>query len=187
MRTFLAILFTINLFTAFAETQEVGVASVYSATFQGKRTASGEYFNHSELTAAHQKYPFGTLVKVTRLDNGKSVVVRINDRGPYVNQRITDLSKSAALRLGVNNENEQVRVKLEPVNYRNVEVTQSKERNNFSNASNGSNDRPRSTPSSEKAEINSKSVQERAVIKEYKYVPSIGNRYNQSQKKNLKL
>ena len=63
---------------------ETGLASVYSVKFQGSRTANGEVFNHNQYTAAHRTLPFNTLVKITRTDNGKSVVVRINDRGPFV-------------------------------------------------------------------------------------------------------
>ena len=183
MRTLLAILFTINSFIVFAEAQELGIASVYSATFQGKRTASGEFFNHNDFTAAHQKYPFGSLVRVTRIDNGKWVVVRINDRGPFVSQRVTDLSKAAALRLGFTHDKEEVRVKLELVNNRSGEIGQSKERNHANDGPVNANDTPRSTPSSDKAEVTSKSVQEKAVLKEYKYVPN--NKTVQAQKKNL--
>lgn len=185
MRTLLAILFTVNSFLAFAEAQEYGLASVYSATFQGKRTASGEIFNHNDLTAAHQKFPFGSLVRVTRLDNGKSVVVRIIDRGPFVSQRVTDLSKAAAVRLGVNNEKEEVRVKLELVSNRGGEVSQSRERNPTRD-SQTSNEQPRSTPSSAKTEINTKSVEQSAVLKEYRYVPSNGSRSTPVQKKSLR-
>lgn len=184
MRTLLAILFTINSFIVFAEAQEFGIASVYSATFQGKRTANGEIFNHNDFTAAHQKYPFGSLVRITRVDNGKWVVVRINDRGPFVSQRVTDLSKAAALRLGFNHEKEEVRVKLELVNNRSGEIGQSKNKNANSTPL-SSNNHPISTPSSEKAEITTKSVRERAVIQEYKYAPSSKNA--STQKKNLKL
>jgi rare lipoprotein A len=184
MRTLLAILFTINSFIAFAEAQEYGLASVYSATFQGKRTASGEIFNHNDLTAAHQKFPFGSLVRVTRLDNGKSVVVRIIDRGPFVSQRVTDLSKAAAVRLGVTNEKEEIRVKLELLPNRGSEMSQTKERNPTKDSQN-SNEQPYSTPSSEKVEVNTKSVEQPAVLKEYKHVQSKG--YTPPvQKKSLK-
>jgi rare lipoprotein A len=176
------ILFTVNSFMAFAESQEYGLASVYSATFQGKRTASGEIFNHNDLTAAHQKHPFGSLVKVTRVDNGKSVVVRIIDRGPFVSQRVTEVSKAAAVRLGVVNEKEEVRVKIELVTSHTSEVTQQKERSP-SKDSQGSNEQPHSMPSSTKAEINTKSVEQPAVLKEYKYVP---NKSSFAQKKNLR-
>jgi rare lipoprotein A len=90
----------------------VGVASFYAARFQGKRTASGEKFDNSALTAAHKSLPFGSQVKVTNLRNGKSVVVRINDRGPYVRGRIIDLSKAAAKKIGLGRAGT-ARVKLE--------------------------------------------------------------------------
>ena len=162
-----------------AEAQEYGLASVYSATFQGKRTASGELFNHDSFTAAHQKYPFGSLVKVTRIDNGKWVIVRINDRGPFVNKRLTDLSKAAAIKLGVNKEKEEVLVKLELVSNRGSEIGQTSDQN--------TSNQPHSTPSSEKADIYSKRVEEHAaVLKEYKYIPKKITK-SIPQKKNLKL
>ncbi len=73
-----------------------GLASFYSDKFEGKLTASGEVFSQENFTAAHRELPFGTVVRVTRISNGKSVVVRINDRGPFVAGRIIDLSYSAA-------------------------------------------------------------------------------------------
>ncbi|MCB0705170.1 MAG: septal ring lytic transglycosylase RlpA family protein [Saprospiraceae bacterium] len=76
--------------------QEYGVASYYSDKFQGKSTASGELYDKDKYTAAHKTYPFGTVIKVTRLDNKKSVKVRVTDRGPYVNGRIVDISRKAA-------------------------------------------------------------------------------------------
>ena len=79
-----------------AGAHQLGVASWYGPRFHGKRAASGETYDQHELTAAHRKLPFGTQVKVTNLNNGKSVVVRINDRGPYVKGRILDLSHAAA-------------------------------------------------------------------------------------------
>ena len=82
---------------------ETGYASYYSDNMNGHQTASGETFNNSRLTAAHKKLPFGTMVKVTNLSNGRYVVVRINDRGPYVAGRIIDLSKAAADKLGMLN------------------------------------------------------------------------------------
>ena len=75
---------------------QVGTASWYGQYFQGKETASGEPFNMYDLTAAHLTLPLGTRVKVTNLRNGRSVVVRINDRGPVVEGRIIDLSYGAA-------------------------------------------------------------------------------------------
>jgi rare lipoprotein A len=78
-----------------------GTASYYADQFQGRRTANGETFNMHELTAAHRSLPFGTWVKVTNMNNGKDVIVRINDRGPYVKGRIIDLSIGAAKELGI--------------------------------------------------------------------------------------
>ncbi len=79
----------------------VGVASWYGPGFQGRKTASGARFNMNALTAAHRSLPFGTRVKVTNVKNGRSVVVTINDRGPFTRGRIIDLSKAAAGRLGI--------------------------------------------------------------------------------------
>jgi rare lipoprotein A len=78
-----------------------GVASFYGEKFNGRLTASGEIFNNSDMTAAHLSLPFGSLVKVTNVRNGRSVVVRINDRGPYVKGRIIDLSEAAAKKIGI--------------------------------------------------------------------------------------
>ena len=78
-----------------------GEASWYGPGFNGKKTANGETFNMYKLTAAHKRLPFGTKVKVTNLQNGKSVVVRINDRGPFVKGRVIDLSKKAAQQIGL--------------------------------------------------------------------------------------
>ncbi len=78
-----------------------GWASWYGPGFNGNLSANGEIFNENDLTAAHKELPFGTLVRVTNLDNGRSVVVRINDRGPYAGDRILDLSAGAARVLGM--------------------------------------------------------------------------------------
>lgn len=78
-----------------------GVASYYADKFNGRRTASGEAFSNSALTAAHRSLPFGTRLRVTNPANGKSVVVRVNDRGPFHGGRLIDLSKSAASQLGI--------------------------------------------------------------------------------------
>jgi rare lipoprotein A len=80
---------------------EEGVASFYADSFHGRKTASGETYNKRADTAAHRTLAFGTKVKVINLENGKSVRVRINDRGPYVKDRIIDLSGSAARKLGI--------------------------------------------------------------------------------------
>lgn len=78
-----------------------GTASWYGPGFYGKRTANGEKYNAKAMTAAHRTLPFNTTLKVTNLDNGKSVVVRINDRGPFIRGRVIDLSKKAAQELGL--------------------------------------------------------------------------------------
>jgi rare lipoprotein A len=74
---------------------ETGKASYYADKYQGRQTANGERFNQNAKTAAHKSLAFGTWVKVTNISNGKSVIVRINDRGPFIKDRIIDLSKSA--------------------------------------------------------------------------------------------
>lgn len=79
---------------------KTGMASFYADKFEGKQTASGEIYYHAKKTAAHNSLAFGSVVKVTNLENNKYVVVRINDRGPFVENRIIDLSKSAARELG---------------------------------------------------------------------------------------
>lgn len=84
-----------------AEQVQTGKASYYGYDFAGQPTASGEPFDPSELTAAHKSLPFGTRVRVTNLANGEQVVVRINDRGPFVGSRIIDVSRRAAERLGM--------------------------------------------------------------------------------------
>lgn len=80
---------------------ETGLASWYGPKFHGKLTASGEVFNQEKFTAAHPTLPWGSTVKVTNLDNGKSVDVRINDRGPFGKGRIIDVSRAAARALGM--------------------------------------------------------------------------------------
>lgn len=79
---------------------ETGIASWYGPGFHGNTTANGESFDQNELTAAHRTLPMPSLVRVTNLENGRSVVVRVNDRGPYANGRIIDLSRRAAQLLG---------------------------------------------------------------------------------------
>lgn len=78
-----------------------GVASWYGKEHQGKPTASGEAFDRNELTAAHRSLPLGTLLRVTNPSNGREVVVRVNDRGPFVRGRVLDLSEKAARALGM--------------------------------------------------------------------------------------
>jgi rare lipoprotein A len=83
---------------------QTGKASYYAAKFNGRKTASGEKFRNSKLTAAHKTLPFGTKVKIINLRNGQSVKVRINDRGPFVAGRIIDLSKKAARKIDLDKE-----------------------------------------------------------------------------------
>lgn len=95
-----------------AKPYQVGMASWYGKQFHGRTTASGEDFDMFELTAAHKKLPLGSYVKVTNLRNGKWVVVRVNDRGPYVGSRIMDLSYSAARMLNFRDGVEPIRIDL---------------------------------------------------------------------------
>ncbi len=74
----------------------IGMASWYGKRFHGRQTASGDVFDMNAFTAAHPSLPFGTRVRVTNLDNGRSVIVKINDRGPFVKRRIIDVSRRAA-------------------------------------------------------------------------------------------
>ena len=94
------VLLLLILFPSFLMAEN-GLASWYGGKFHGRMTSSGEVFNTNTLTAAHRSLPFGTVVKVTNLDNGKSVLVKINDRGPFVEGRIIDLSRAAAVELGM--------------------------------------------------------------------------------------
>lgn len=87
--------------TAVSPRATTGVASWYGPKFAGRRTANGEIFDPTQLTAAHRTLPFGTLVRVTNLATGKNVVVRINDRGPFKDNRIIDLSRAAADAVGL--------------------------------------------------------------------------------------
>ncbi len=79
---------------------ESGIAAYYSNVFQGRKTASGQRYDKNKLTAAHRTYPFGTQLKVTNQENGKSIEVKVNDRGPTTPGRIIDLSRRAAKELG---------------------------------------------------------------------------------------
>jgi len=90
-------------------------ASWYGPRFHGKTTANGETYNQMAYTAAHKTMPFGTLLKVTNLRNGKSLIVRINDRGPYIDGRDLDLSKGTALALGMIKRGV-IKVKVEEIN-----------------------------------------------------------------------
>jgi rare lipoprotein A len=114
LKRLLFTLLCLSLFEiSFAQVQ-TGKASFYADKFEGIQTASGEKYRHNKFTGAHKTLPFGTKVRVTNLANEKSVEVTINDRGPYVEGRIIDLSKAAAEELGFLN-NGLAEVKLEVV------------------------------------------------------------------------
>lgn len=89
-----------------------GIASFYGKAHQGRRTAAGERFDMTDFTAAHRTLPFGTVVRVTNLRNGKTVKARINDRGPHVKGRVIDLSLAAAHSLGIRDGLARVRVEV---------------------------------------------------------------------------
>lgn len=93
---------------------QVGVASYYAAKFEDRKTADGERFKSTGMTAAHRTLPLGTMVRVTNLENQRSVIVRINDRGPFMRKRIIDLSPAAARALGIRNQG-LMRVRIELV------------------------------------------------------------------------
>lgn len=85
---------------AFAASQQ-GIASYYGQKFHGRKTASGERYDHNAMTAAHRTAPFGSQLRVTNLVNGRSVIVRVNDRGPWTRGRVVDISGAAARQLGM--------------------------------------------------------------------------------------
>jgi len=89
------------LFSTFGPYYETGIASWYGPGFDGNLTANGEIYDMNGISAAHKTLPFGTIVRVVDLDTGRSIVVRINDRGPFIEGRIIDLSKGAAEKLGM--------------------------------------------------------------------------------------
>ena len=78
-----------------------GIASYYADDFHGKKTANGETYDMNAMTAAHRTLPFNTLLRITNRENGRSVIVRVNDRGPFKDERIIDLSLAAAQKLGI--------------------------------------------------------------------------------------
>ena len=101
-RHFLLIIGLLILAPLFSEVYKTGVtASYYAEDFHGKRTSNGEHFNMNDYTCAHKSLPFNTILKVTNLANGKTCEVRVNDRGPFVASREIDLSKAAAVKLGM--------------------------------------------------------------------------------------
>jgi rare lipoprotein A len=96
-----ACIFTARTEVRAASGEQAGVASWYGPGFHGRKTANGERFDMNALTAAHCTLPLGTQVRVTNTHTGQSVVVRINDRGPYVGRRLIDLSKASAQAIGL--------------------------------------------------------------------------------------
>lgn len=109
-------IFALNLLfitSLVAQDEEFGLASYYSDLFHGKPTASGELYDKSKFTCAHKTYPFGTLLKVTRLDNNKSVEVRVTDRGPFISGRVVEISRAAAEQIGLIEDGGSAKVKVE--------------------------------------------------------------------------
>lgn len=104
--TFATLLFTLMfsnsvIAKAYPQHRMHGEASYYAEFHHGKKTANGEVFNMHAMTAAHRTLPLGTRIKVTNLNNGKVVYLRVNDRGPYAKNRVLDVSKGAAIKLGM--------------------------------------------------------------------------------------
>jgi rare lipoprotein A len=130
---------------------EYGVASYYGDEFHGRKTASGEKYNKNELTCAHKTYPFGTKIRVTRLDNKKSVIVRVNDRGPFIKGYVVDLSKKAAQEIAMV-EDGIVKVKIELVekksNDTSSEVVKPEERSTSESSTAKNDDAPASSKAS---------------------------------------
>lgn len=102
LRLFTTIFLTfLFLGQAIAGDEFSGIASYYADQFVGRKTASGELYSHNKLTCAHPTLPFGTRLKVTNPQNNTSVIVTVNDRGPFAKSRVIDLSKFAAIQLGI--------------------------------------------------------------------------------------
>ncbi|MBX2872813.1 MAG: septal ring lytic transglycosylase RlpA family protein [Saprospiraceae bacterium] len=106
MKNFLSFVLTpllllVSLTYSQAQDEEFGLASYYSDEFHGRKTAYGDTYNKEKLTTAHKKHPYGTILKVTRLDNNKSVTVKVIDKGPFIRGRVVDLSRKAADRIGL--------------------------------------------------------------------------------------
>ncbi len=104
--------FIMNLLLICSMMSHAGKATYYHDQFHGKRTASGEVFSQHKLTAAHRTLPFGTRVKVTNPETKKSVIVTINDRGPFNRGHVIDLSKAAAKRIGLDHKQGSCKVKI---------------------------------------------------------------------------
>ncbi len=118
MKTYFKLTLSLFLFFALAtninaQEEQYGQASYYSDAYHGKKTASGAKYDKTKMTCAHNDYPFGSTIKVTHLENKKSVVVKVIDRGPYIKGRIVDLSRAAASKIGLINDGvAQVKVEL---------------------------------------------------------------------------
>lgn len=101
VKTALLAFFGFTTLAMVAQEPEFGLASFYSDDFQGGRTAYGEIYDKKQLTTAHKFYPYGSMLRVTRLDNKKSVTVKVIDKGPFVKGRVVDLSRAAAEKIGL--------------------------------------------------------------------------------------
>lgn len=138
MKKIILVAYVISLVFSCAKAQvQEGIASYYSDKFEGKRTASGEKYRGDQLTAAHRFLPFGTIVMVTNLENGNTVQLKINDRGPFVEGRILDVSWAAAEKLNFITQG-LTRVKIEIIDAgdgRNVLPTKELNINDFSKES----------------------------------------------------
>ena len=114
---FLVFLLSLNTSKIFCQSESDSLeisenASFYHDRFQGQETSSGETYNKNDFTAAHKTLPMNTVVKVDNLDNGKSIIVRINDRGPFIKGRDIDLSKSAFFQIAPKKYGGSIKVKL---------------------------------------------------------------------------
>ncbi len=162
--------------------QEIGLASYYSDDFQGRTTAYGEKYDKNALTAAHKVHPLGTRLRVTRLDNTKQVIVRVNDKGPYIKGRIVDLSKAAALKLDLVRDGV-AEVKVEVVSGSSSPSTpppatststSGRSSSTTSNASNASSSRPSSTSSSSESRPTSSTTTSRSASTPVRTQPVVG-------------
>lgn len=113
MRTLITILFICSTFLAQASKTEYGLASVYSDEYENSATASGENYDPSKHTAAHKSLPFGSIIKVTNMDSGKSVMVKVNDRGPFIRGYVIELSGAAADILKIKKKGAKVKLEVE--------------------------------------------------------------------------
>jgi rare lipoprotein A len=102
----------LSLSGALAQDVEYGMASHYSDDFDGRPTAYGDIYNKNEMTCAHKIHPYGAMLRVTRMDNGRSVTVKVIDKGPYITGRVVDLSRRAAERLGIMDADADVKVEV---------------------------------------------------------------------------